>query len=222
MFRSRRLLRRKPARRGTTRRSLAMVPRRLRYTPMRNAPTGSFASRTETYSFDLQAGNFLDLKTNLNQYGTLAKLAEFYQYYRITSVQIRIKPNYDTFSSGGTALLPYLYFAYDKSGSLGNIGIAGLKSLGVKPIRVDDKIITRKFKPSVRLDSTGTIGAFRTTPWLPTYEDDGITLNTPDHLGAVWMISKTDAGDVQQYNIDVTVTAQYRKALIPVSAAPPE
>lgn len=222
MFRSRRLLRRKPARRGTTRRSLAMVPRRLRYTPMRNAPTGSFASRAETYSFDYTAGNFIDFKTTLSQFGTLVKLAEFYQYYRITSVQIRIKPNYDTFSSGGTASLPYLYFMTDKAGSLGNTTVNGLKSLGCKPIRVDDKIILRKYKPSVRLDSGGQIGMFRSTPWIPTYEDDGITLNDiVEHLGCVWFITKTDNADAQKYNIDVTITAQYRKPLIPADPAVP-
>jgi len=209
----------KPKRKSAPRRRF--MGRRPR-TAMRNAPTGSFASRAETFNFDVQAGNSYDLNDIQlgSQLPVCTALAAYYQYYRITSVQLRLKPNFDTYAAAGGSALPYLYFLYDKSGSLGSLGVTGLQASGAKPVRVDDKTIIRRWKPAVRISGdNASVPMFKTSPWMPTHSTDGTTLNAPPHMGAVWFITKSANGDNQQYNIDVTVTVQYRKPLVTVSPA---
>jgi len=194
-------------------------PRR-RLMRMPRAPTGSFASRAETYSIAASAGQVYDLNDiRINAQFTVApQLANLYQYYRITSVQWRLKPNFDTFVSPGVGpapQLPYLYFLYDKSGSLGLLNANQFEECGAKPIRVDDRTILRKWRPTVRLsDATAAVPMFKQSPWMPTHQADGITMNAPNHLGAVWYVSKTNNVDGQVYDIDVTVTFQFKKPLV--------
>lgn len=184
------------------------------------APTGSFASRSETYSIAATAGQVYDLNDiRINAQFTVApKLAALYQYYRITSVQWRLKPNFDTYigqGSSGTGQMPYLYFLYDKAGSLGTLTAPQFEQCGAKPIRVDDKTITRKWRPSVRIgDPNAAVPMFKTSPWMPTFQMDGLTMNAPDHMGAVWFVEKSNTNDAQTYDIDVTVTFQFRKPLV--------
>lgn len=186
---------------------------------MPRAPTGSFASRAETFEISATAGQTYDLN-NISIAGlTVApQLANLYQYYRITSVQWRLKPNFDTYMGQGssqTGGLPYLYFLYDKSGSLGSLSGPQFLACGAKPVRVDDKSINRRWRPCVRIsDPDASVPMFKTSPWMPTHTTDGVTLNSPKHLGAVWYVSKSDSNDAQTYLIDVTVTVQYRKPLV--------
>lgn len=185
--------------------------------------TGSFASRAETYTLAATAGQTYDLNSiSLNSLVVAPKLAALYQYYRITSVQMRIKPNADTYVAAAVENLPYLYFLYDKSGSLGVISGPNFLQCGAKPVRVDDKTIVRKWRPTVRISGdSAAVPMFKTSPWMPTHDLTGVNLNAPPHLGAVWYITKTNAGDAQTYYIDVTVTVQFRKPLVIPSANEP-
>lgn len=208
-------------RRAPVRRRRAPLRRRpMRRTPLPLAPTGSFASRRETYSIQSTAGQVYDLNDiRINaQFNVAPILANLYQYYRITSVEMRIKPNFDTYVAGGSAgtgAMPYLYFLYDKSGSLGQINAAQFEECGAKPVRVDDKTILRKWKPCVRIgDVNQSVPMFKTSPWMPTHSTDGVTVNAPNHMGAVWYISKSSLSDAQIYDIDVTVTFQFKKPLV--------
>jgi len=206
--------------RRAPRRRRAPMRRPMRRSPLPLAPTGSFASRRETYSIPATAGQVYDLNDiRINaQFVVAPILANLYQYYRITSVEMRIKPNYDAYVAGGTSgtgALPYLYFLYDKSGSLGNLNATQFEECGAKPVRVDEKTILRKWKPSVRIgDLNQAVPMFKTSPWMPTHSTDGITVNAPNHMGAVWYISKVNPSDAQIYDIDVTVTFQFKKPLV--------
>jgi len=191
---------------------------------MPRAPTGSFASRAETYSISATAGQVYDLNDiRINAQFTVApQLANLYQYYRITSVQWRLKPNFDTYVApglvSGNPQLPYLYFLYDKSGSLGLLNATQFEECGAKPIRVDDKTVVRRWRPCVRIgDVNQAVPMFKTSPWMPTHSTDGTTINAPDHMGAVWYVSKMNNTDAQTYDIDVTVTFQFKKPLVTVS-----
>jgi len=188
------------------------------------APTGSFASRAETYSIPATAGVVYDLNDiRINaQFSVAPQLANLYQYYRITSVQWRLKPNFDTYVAPGTVAgnpqLPYLYFLYDKSGSLGALNATQFEECGAKPVRVDDKTVVRKWRPCVRIgDVNQAVPMFKTSPWMPTHSTDGTTINAPNHMGAVWYVSKMNSGDAQTYDIDVTVTFQFKKPLVAIS-----
>lgn len=188
---------------------------------MRNANTGSFASRNETISYAATAGVVYDLNNiALNTLPVNSQLAKFYQYYRITSVQWRLKPNYDTFSTAGNTVLPYLYFLFDKAGSLGNLTAPQFEQCGAIPQRVDDKILTRRWKPAVLMNAGQTLtGQFKTSPWMPTMDPTGTTLNSPNHGGAVFYVSKMNANDVTVYDVDITITVQYRKPLVQVASS---
>jgi len=188
---------------------------------MPRASTGSFASRVESYNLPVTAGTVYDLNDiRLNAQFTVApQLANLYQYYRITQVEMRIKPNFDTYATGGglTGSLPYLYFLYDKSGSLGLLtSIDQFEQCGAKGIRVDDKTIVRSWKPSVRIgDPAQSVPMFKLSPWMPTHTTDGSTINAPDHLGAVWVITNPGgASPPQVYNVEVRVTFQFKKPLV--------
>jgi len=189
------------------------------------APTGSFASRQETKTLSLNVGQSYDFNSlNINDFVVCPQIAEFYQYYRITSVQLRFKPSFDTYVAGGSAgtgVLPYLYFLYDKSGSIGLPTVPQFLEMGAKPTRFDDKTIIRKWKPSVRSASADAIALtsqFKTSPWIPTYSDNGLVLNDVPHLGACWVITKSSPSDASKYDVDITITMQFRK---PRVAPPP-
>lgn len=194
-----------------------------RVSRMPRAPTGSFASRAETFSLSFNAGGTSDLNNiTLANLPSCTALAGLYQYYRITSVQWRLKPNFDTFqwdNTGATGQIPYLYFLYDKSGSLGTLSPANFEACGAKPVRVDNKTILRSWKPSVRISGdNAAVPMFKQSPWMPTHDTTGTVLNQPPHMGAVWTVSKSTANDNQAYDIDVTVTVQFRKPLVKPSA----
>jgi len=195
-------------------------------TSMPKAITGNFASRKEQFSLAVTAGQVYDFTFNLGDMVPCQALAGLYQYYRITSVELRFKPNFDTYVSGGSAgtgILPNLNFQYDKAGVLqGTMDANNFEQLGTKAIRMDDKTIVRKWKPSVlTLNPTpgaSSISQFKVAPWLPTHLLDG-TLNEPDHYGACWYISKSSPADGQVYDVDVVVNVQFRKPYIKPSSS---
>lgn len=185
--------------------------------------TGAFASRTEQFSLAVTAGVVYDFTFNLNDMPVIAALAQFYQYYRITTVELRFKPNYDTFQAQQANLVPYLNFQYDKAGVLqGTMNAANFEQLGTKAIRLDDKTIVRKWKPSVLTTNTapgfGTTSQFKVSPWMPTHIPGTNQVNDEDHYGACWYISKMSPGDVLGYDVDVVVNVQFRKPYITPSS----
>jgi len=190
---------------------------------MRNGDTGSFASRAETFSLQATAGVPYNLNNiSLNNLIACQTLASLYQYYRITRVEWRLKPNFDTFILNGTGgQAPYLYFLFDKAGSFATLTAPQFEEAGAIPERVDEQLCRRVWKPAVSTVSTtqggnALIGQFKTSPWLPTYKVSaaGQVLNAPDHKGAVFYVSKSTPNDVQVYDIDITVTVQFRKPLV--------
>lgn len=184
--------------------------------------TGNFATATEQFSLACQAGVVYDFTFQLLDTLRCNAIADSYQYYRITSVEMRFKPNYDTFQAQNTNLLPNLYFQYDKSGSLGNLTAPGFENIGTKAIRLDDKTIVRKWKPSVLTDqvtaASGGATQFKVSPWVPVWvgaqKNDSVV-----HRGAIFYISKMSPGDVLGYDVDVVVNVQYRKPAIPAGSS---
>jgi len=205
--------RRKVARRPMGRRRGARVA-----LPKRN--TGNFASVTETYSGAAQAGVVYDFTTVLSGAITPRSIAVAvnYQYYRITRVEMRFKPLTDTYQSGGPSSLPYLYFQYDKSGVLqGTMNANNFEQIGTRAIRLDDKTINRAWKPSVLTAASQAdgISQFKVSPWLPTLDPDNVYgFNSVKHYGSTFYISKMNASDATQYDIDIVLTVQFRKPMV--------
>lgn len=182
--------------------------------------TGNFASATEQFSIACTAGTTYDFTFNMSDVIRTQALMSVYQYYRITSVELRFKPIADTYIAQSAALLPYLYFQYDKSGALGGLNAAQFEEIGTKAVRLDDKTIVRKWKPSVLLGdfnaAPGTaVGQFKVSPWMPTHQLGALN-DQVDHHGAVFYISKMNGSDGTIYDVDVVINVQYRKPLIAV------
>lgn len=80
------------------------------------------------------------------------QIARAYQYYRITKVEVIVKPQHDTFAAAiGTATIPYFYYLVDKGQSVLSslTTFNSLRDAGAKPIRMDDKTIKFSFRPAV-------------------------------------------------------------------------
>jgi len=199
---------RRGARKGQRKGAKVALPKRI---------TGNFASATEQFSVAVTAGVVSDFTLNMRDLIRTRALLSVYQYYRITSVEMRFKPYFDTFANGLSSgqTLPYLYFQYDKAGALTGLDAQGFEDIGTKAIRMDDKTIVRSWKPSVLTNSTGTGGVtqFKVSPWLPT-QYLAAANDDVDHYGAIFYISKTSPSDGTIYDVDVVVNVQYRKPLI--------
>jgi len=199
-----------------------------------NTGLKAYAVRSETYSLALTAGAILDYRDlTLADLSVSKQIAQFYALYRITSVQMRFKPNTDTYIATATpspaAQLPYLNYIIDRTASIPvNINAASFEQLGVKPVRFDDKTIMRSYKPSVLQANVGAgvaplpvlqVGSYKMSPWLPTNaaaSDEEVTTFQPsnvEHHGCLFYISKVNVNDQQVYDIDVTITTEFSKPL---------
>lgn len=197
------------------------MPRKGARVALPKRTTGNFATATEQFSIGATAGVVYDFKFNMNDLSRTKALLGVYQYYRITSVEMRFKPAYDTYQAQQANMVPYLYFQYDKSGALqGTMTAVDFEKIGTKAIRLDDKTIVRKWTPSVPTDQYpgGVLVSstqFKTAPWVPTIvPDTGNPNDLLDHYGATFYISKMSPGDVLGYDIDVVVNVQFRKPLV--------
>lgn len=134
-------------------------------------------------------------------------VAAGYQEYRIAKVECIVKPMADTFDSGlvgnGTNPgLPHLLYMIDRTATFDNVGTSSLslKQAGAKPIRLDDKPIVIRWKPTVQIGSTEVVpgpapvaelsALYKTSPWITTNANAGEAgsswaANSVDHMGLV-------------------------------------
>lgn len=156
------------------------------------------------------------------------QVAQAYQEYRISKVEIRVKPNADTYSIGTSSArssVPYLYYVVDKTGSLfyQNVNFNSLRDAGAKPLRLDDKTRTIVFKPAVLQQgfdaATGNApwSTYKVSPWLTTNANNMSATNpwapnSTDHLGMVLGIEQEEtAGGIASFDLDFVVHFQFRK-----------
>ena len=122
-------------------------------------------------------------------------IAQGYQFYRIARVDVQWKPQFDTFTAGGTSSAPNLYYMVDKANTFPfNATVDTLKQAGAKPVRLDERIITRSFKPAVHVgsdDNNGgaapvleTAALIKVSPWITTNANagQGTTLWAPNSV----------------------------------------
>lgn len=141
------------------------------------APPNPIVTTFTSIQFN-SAGPIYNQQTmSIAQMARARTVANCYQYYRLKWVEIKITPSYDTFTvPGGGPGSPYFYYMIDKGGSIpNNITSETMKRLGCKPIRLDDKTITIRFKPSVLVDTnfnaaSGAVSSnmYKISPWLNT------------------------------------------------------
>lgn len=193
----------------------------------RRRTSSQYAKLKESYVMPIVAGNinyFQDALANLN-FDRAQAVAQAYQQYRISYIKLTIQPNYDTFVNGGApgspATIPQMYFMVDKTRSIPNgAGFNTLLDLGCKPVRMDERNISRAWKPSVLQvagDGPATAAAvgYKLSPWLTTNANAGNPgAWLPDetlHHGAVFGIEKSFPADAQQYDMNVEIGFEFRK-----------
>lgn len=165
----------------------------------------------------------------LSQYARAVNAAKAYQQYRITNVTVKISPLADTFAAGGGSSVPYMYFQVDRTRNLENIRTATeFKQLGCKPHRVDDKMITFSWKPSVlnsTLDispNTGVFNQYKISPWITCRDQEippapGVwNPDTTDHQGLVMFAENTGGADVQ-FKCELEVQFEFQKPAFPTT-----
>lgn len=193
---------------------------------MNRITKGEFASCKVTHNLGY-CTNTIPYKYSefsLMGYPRAAAIAESYQFYRMTLVEVKFIPTADTYIAGTTAgEIPHLYYQIDKADTLPyNFSVNSLLQMGSKPIRFDDKVITTRFKPSVcwkALDENGAGSNFamtRTSPWLSTNDANTSDFSpwapsSVDHHGIAWSVEGGVAG--QNYIVEITVHFQFKKPL---------
>lgn len=166
----------------------------------------------------------------LAAYPRASAVAANYQQYRLNKLEFQWKPLKDTYVAGSTTngSVPYLHYVIDKNESLplDNIDFQGLREMGAKPIRLDDKTIRVAYKPGVSYSVNDDGGqpqwqAYRISPWLNTNGNSG-ALTSPwipssvDHKGIVYGVEQLNAstGEELTYEVEITAHWQFKNPLV--------
>lgn len=186
------------------------------------APTSVFQTGAKGTTFNA----YYNTDIQLQDFSRAPSIASNYQQYRIKYFELRIQPDFDTFVVGGPGAqgVPYLYHIIDKAQAL-NLATTNqqLKSMGAKPIRLDDKTITIRWKPSVLLSTqiqtaTGNVSAqkYAVSPWLncdeATATGTGFTPSSVCHYGIKW--AAENVGGAMSYSATLTAHFEFKKPLL--------
>ena len=161
---------------------------------------------------------------NLAMFPRSSGIAGGFQFFRIKYFEVKILPAVDTFAIGATGGVPYLYHMVDKGGSIPDQVInQGLKSMGAKAIRLDDKVITIRWKPGVNLDteyissgSSAPSNRYAISPWLNTNAsptNTGWTASLVSHRGLLWFAENVGASTT--YYGSITAHFEFKRPNVP-------
>lgn len=184
------------------------------------------ASCVATQVFELMQTNqlYTNYNTQLSGFTRAINIAKGYQFYRIKKITYKFSPLSDTFQAGSGVSVPYLYFMIDRNRQLVSANTANaLRLLGAKPKRLDDRIVTWVYKPSVltgTYDSLPPAGQGTTqftqhkvSPWLACRDTENQLVWNPDstdHLGAVWL-AENSGGALISYKCERIVEFEFKK-----------
>lgn len=193
----------------------------------RGLRTTDFASCVDTVAqFDASANTTYTLYNLALTNSTRAKtIAQGYQLFRISKVEVLWKPVVDTYV--GSSSVPTLYYMVDKINNLTDADIPTLKQAGARPHTLNERMLRTAFSPAIRLlsnDTTGGIvtdyaGNMKVSPWLPCNKNAGNLLpgagyapNSVDHGGLIFGIEQNIAGSFAAANVEVRIHYQFKKA----------
>lgn len=152
--------------------------------------------------------------------------ARAFQEFRIRYVKLIFRPSADTFMPAVGNTIPQLYFQMDKANALeSDVNLQTLLDLGCRPIRFDDRNITKIYKPTVLLydmnsstaPGTARASQIKERPWLSTNDNAGSASatwapSTVDHLGCVFHVTNINpVTPPMNYKVDVEVVFDFRK-----------
>lgn len=207
-----------------------MYPKRKGFRPARSVPDIAKLSENYILNYPSPSGWAMNTMYQKRDFTIAANpraaaVAAAYQHYRVKKVTLIFRPQVDTFVGGGALggyTAPHLYYMIDKSGSLPtNVSIAALKSMGAKPIRLDEREIKISWRPSCLMNTVdagtpGVFSSYKISPWLST---NGNALNpgvfnvsSVDHLGCFWYVETTGASTLN-YTVEAVLDVEYKKPL---------
>lgn len=158
-------------------------------------------------------------------------IAQAYQFYRISKVEVKWKPLFDTFATNGTSTVPSLYYMVDKANTFPTTSsLDTLKQAGAKPVRLDDKTVTRSFKPAVHIGSDDAAGGpapvsqlaalTKVSPWITTNANAGSTgsawaPNSVDHRGLIFYLEQavSPAAPFTIAQVEIVLHFEFKKPL---------
>lgn len=215
------------------------IGRKMRRGGKRRARAGAkrlanseFASAKQTIDLPADMANVVYHlnDVNLSQFDRLTLLGRCYQYFRITKIEMKFKPFYDTFAQAGAASVPNLYYVISKSDTLDIGTFNQMQDAGAKARRFDDRNVVVSWKPAVaqgvisEQTATGIVpttvawSSYRTSPWLSTdaSPSDGTVAWNPStvpHKGILYGVQQDVTAAAGSYGIELTVHAQFKKPL---------
>lgn len=177
---------------------------------------------------------YTDYNLSLATLPRATDVAKGYQFYRIKRVTYIVKPLSDTFNAqglapgGSAATVPYLYQMIDRTKQFqwGGVTASTLKTAGAKARRLDDKIVTFSFSPSVlqqtydNVPTSQTAAKYDISPWLPV-RDTNVSVFSPstiDHNGMVWYVEQDGVVTPSGYAIERRVQVEFKKPCLPPPA----
>jgi len=221
-----------PKRKTAPRRRKPAMARRRFVKPARSSP--NTAKVVEFYPagpFEANVAHEFSINGIINvlngQPTRAGMVAPAYGLYRIAQVEYKITPRFDTYISGANpggdnpVEVPKLYWKLNRYGDA-PVGFneQDMLSLSSKPIRLDDKTITIKYKPNVLMANVGAAavaaaggsGQVKITPWLSTDQrvDDGqFVASDTTHYGHLMYVECAAAGDATPVICEVAVRIVY-------------
>lgn len=172
----------------------------------------------------VQSGSlYVSNDIKLSDFIRAAAVGSQYQRFRISGITWTVKPNMDSFTTvaAGLPQKPYIYYMIDKGGNIPtNITLEGLKAMGCRPHRLDEKPFTITYRPGVTFGVLDFgVGSqyqqYKTSPWLATNKNapgatpTAFAPSEVSHLGLKFFIEQV--GVVTTYNLDVAVQFQFIK-----------
>lgn len=195
----------------------------------RRALSSNYSRIHEEYDVTANANTTYAHVTQLSSLVRAKQIAPFFQEYKITSVKLIFKPKWDTYpvDLANGQQLPYFLFVNDPASTVpNNIAYQDYISMGAKPVRFDDRSITRYMPPCVIMNSPVTSttvlpALIKKSPWLPTSSTNGgpWSINDVVHHGLKALITGVTPADTSQYVVTVGVTVLFRKPLININPA---
>jgi len=170
----------------------------------------------ETISFDPLKPNLpLVAECDLSLFDRATDVADNYQEYRITKLEWRYVPEYDTYiDASGNVSLPNLYAKRLSYSAPISFSIDWLKTMGAKPRRLDDKTLLVSYTPNTYIAGlSGATGGNKPIwkPWLATHNDPGtgIVMDKTPHYGHAFFITQNQAGAGNSVVAELELTAYF-------------
>lgn len=179
--------------------------------------------------------------TALTQFPRALDIADNYEQYRITKLEYKFTPSYDTFisqyqpgTSNASMSVPYLYAKRLTREAPAVFTLPFLQTMGAKPRRLDDKTLTVTYTPNINIalaSGPQFLGQAKPnySPWINTHYLDGsttpvLTMDATPHHGFVFWIQQLQATLGQQVapcTLEVTAHFEFKNAWDKTALTPP-